>query len=214
MKIKGAIFDLDGTLLDSMIVWDTLAEDYLRSRGIEPRENLTEKFKNMSLPQAASYYQSVYGLTDTVETIIDGVNRLVATFYIEKVQVKTGALEFLEILKQRGVKMCVTTAADRDLAQAALKRNRLLPYFESILTCGEVGHSKDEPEIFFAAQKILTTPMEHTWIFEDALHAVQTGKSAGFPVAAVYDKAESAPEKIRETADLYIHSFEEMRDLL
>lgn len=214
MKIKGAIFDLDGTLLDSMIVWDTLAEDYLRSRGIEPRENLTEKFKNMSLPQAACYYQSVYGLTDTVDAIIAGVNRLIATFYIEKVQAKKGVREFLEILKKRGVKMCVTTAADRNLAQAALKRNQLLPYFESIFTCGEVGHSKDEPVIFFAAQKNLVTPIEHTWVFEDALHAVKTAKAAGFPVVAVYDKAESAPEKMRESADLYIHSFEEMRDLL
>lgn len=214
MKIKGAIFDLDGTLLDSMIVWDTIAEDYLRSRGIEPRENLTEKFKDMSLTQAARYYQRVYGLPDSVDAIIDGVKRLIATFYIEKVQAKAGALALLEQLQKMGVKMCVTTAADKFLATSALERNGLLPYFTAIIGCDEIGHSKDEPDIFFAAQRLLGTAQAYTWVFEDALHAVKTAKAAGFPVIGVYDKAESEAKAVQIAADYYIHSFTEMRDLL
>lgn len=214
MKMEGAIFDLDGTLLDSMFIWDTIGEDYLRSRGIEPHENLYEKFKDMSLSQAAAYYQSEYGLADGTDAIIDGVGRLIGGFYMDKVQPKAGVAEFLAALQKRNVKMCVTTANKESLAKAALLKNGLLSYLEEILTCQDVGYGKDEPQIFNAAWQLLQTPKAHTWVFEDALHAVHTAKAAGFPVVGVYDKAESHPDQLRRSADLYIHSFWEMRDLL
>jgi HAD superfamily hydrolase (TIGR01509 family) len=214
MNIEGAIFDLDGTLLDSMFIWDTIGESYLRSRGIEPQENLNEKFKAMSLYQAACHYQSEYGLTDSADVIMDGVNDMVRHYYTDEVQPKAGVAAFLAELKQRDVNMCIATATDRPLAEAALSRCGLLSYFGEIFTCGSVGRGKDEPEIYRAAHRFLQTPKSGTWVFEDAYYAVRTAKAAGFPVVGVYDPSAGHAEEIRALADLYIRSFEEMEDIL
>lgn len=214
MKIEGAIFDLDGTLLDSMAIWDHLAEDYLLRRKINPKENLSKKFKEMSLYQAASYYQSHYGITDSIDEIIHDVTKMIEEFYLHQALPKAGIADFLAELQNRGVKMCVTTCNDRNLALTSLTHLGLLSFFKEILTCNDGEYSKDEPHIFYAAQTLLETPTKTTWVFEDAFHAVKTAKTAGFPVVAVYDKSESEQEKVRETADLVIHSFAEMRDYL
>ena len=101
--IKGAIFDLDGTLFDSMFIWDTIGEIYLRSIGYEPKENLNETFKTMSLYNAACYYKSEYGVTLSVDEIMDGVNRMVEKYYINEVQLKPGVYDFVKHLHNIGV---------------------------------------------------------------------------------------------------------------
>ena len=99
-NVAGIIFDLDGTLLDSMGIWDTIGEDYLRSLGIEPRENLAETFKEMSLSQSAAYYQKVYGVEKSEEEIIQGIHDLIAEFYMKKAPLKEGVKEALELLQK------------------------------------------------------------------------------------------------------------------
>jgi len=214
MKIDGAIFDLDGTLLDSMFIWDILGEQYLISRGIKPHENLKEKFKSMSLYQAACYYQTEYGLANSTDVIMDGVNHMIQHFYKDEVLPKMGVLKFLGELKKRQVKMCVATATDRHLAEAALLHTGLLSYFGEIFTCSSVGHGKDEPDIYHAAHHFLQTPKSSTWIFEDALYAVSTAKRAGYRVIGVFDRSAGHDDEIRTLADLYIRSFKEMEELL
>jgi len=214
MKIDGAIFDIDGTLLDSMPVWQTLGEDYLISRGIKPHENLKEKFKDMSLYEAALYYKSEYGIKDCTETIMAGVNALLADFYKYKAPPKEGAAGFLSELERRHVKMCVATATDAPLVNAALKRCGMLRFFSEIFTCTEVGSGKDKPCIFNAALSFLGTPKSGTWVFEDALYAVETAKAAGFNVAGIYDRFEKNAEAVIKKSDVYIRSFKEAGDLL
>ena len=115
MRIRGAIFDVDGTLLDSMFIWDTIGETYLRSIGYQPKENLNETFKNMSLHQAACYYQTEYGVTLSIDQIMDGVNAMLERYYRFEVPLKPGVAELLERLRQSGVKLCIATATDRHL---------------------------------------------------------------------------------------------------
>ena len=214
-KIDGAIFDLDGTLLDSMYIWDTIGSDYLRSLSIQPRENLNRTFKTMSLLQAAAYYRSEYGVALSTNEIMDGVNNMIERFYFYDVKAKPGVKNVLEQLKTAGVRMCVATATDRHLAEAALRHNGILGYFSGIFTCTEVGSGKDAPEIFNQALEHLGTPRQHTLVFEDALYAVKTAKDAGFAVVAVYDKSEAEHSgAIRSLADIYINSFEEMRNYI
>ncbi|MEA4921552.1 MAG: HAD family phosphatase [Clostridiaceae bacterium] len=214
MKIEGAIFDLDGTLLDSMFIWDTIGEDYLRTRGIEPRENLNERFKNMSLYQAACYYQTEYGLTESTDTIMADINDMIHDFYIGEVRPKMGVPQVLEELGRRKVKMCIATATDRHLVEAALGRLGLLSYFGDIFTCSSVGYGKDEPYIYNTAHSFLQTPKDVTWVFEDALYAVKTAKKAGYHVVGVFDRSSGHDAEIKSLADIYIGSFKEMEDIL
>ena len=209
MRIRGAIFDVDGTLLDSMFIWDTIGETYLRSIGYQPKENLNETFKNMSLHQAARYYQTEYGVTLSIDEIMDGVNAMLERYYRFEVPLKPGVAELLERLRQSGVKLCIATATDRHLVEAALDRCGVLSCFGEIFTCNEVGHGKDEPDIFEASLRFLGTRREETLVFDDALYAVRTAKEAGFPVAAVYDSHEKEQDKVRLLADIYL-KLEEM----
>ena len=210
MRIRGAIFDVDGTLLDSMFIWDTIGETYLRSIGYQPKENLNETFKNMSLRQAARYYQTEYGVTLSIDQIMDGVNAMLERYYRFEVPLKPGVAELLERLRQDGVKLCIATATDRHLVEAALDRCGVLSCFGEIFTCNEVGHGKDEPDIFEAALRFLGTRKEETIVFDDALYAVRTAKEAGFPVAVIYDSHEKNQKEIRALADFYIENFSQI----
>ena len=209
MRIRGAIFDVDGTLLDSMFIWDTIGETYLRSIGYQPKENLNETFKNMSLHQAARYYQTEYGVTQSIDEIMDGVNAMLERYYRFEAPLKPGAAELLERLRQSGVRLCIATATDRHLVEAALNRCGVLSCFGEIFTCNEVGHGKDEPDIFEAALRFLGTEKSETVVFDDSLYAIRTAKETGFPVAAVYDSHEKEQDKVRLLADIYL-KLEEM----
>ncbi|MDE7171441.1 MAG: HAD family phosphatase [Oscillospiraceae bacterium] len=213
MRIRGAIFDVDGTLLDSMSIWDTIGESYLRSIGYEPRENLNEVFKNMSLHQAACYYQNEYGVTLSTDEIMSGVNAMLEQFYRYEAPLKPGIKELLALLWQKNVKMCIATATDRYLVEAALGRCGVLSCFDGIFTCNEVGHGKDEPHIFEAALRSLGTKMTETIVFDDALYAIRTAKGAGFPVAAVYDSHEGAQDEVHALADVYLDDLTQLNKL-
>ena len=187
MKMTGAIFDMDGTMLDSMPIWDRVGIDYLAGLGIQARPDLPERLLTMSMRQAAAYFRSGYGVNLPEAEIMDGINARIEAFYR---------------------KTAPATATDRPLAEAALRRTGLLSYFSFLLTCTEVGFGKDSPDIFVLAQKKLGTPREQTVVFEDALYAMQTAKRAGFPVAAVYDASSQADqEQIRQLADVYMPLF-------
>lgn len=210
--MEGAIFDVDGTLLDSMSIWDTIGEDYLRSIGFEPRERLNETFQTMSLYQAAVYYRNEYHVTLTVDEIMSGINRMLETYYRDEVLAKPGVKEFLQKLKENGVKMCIATATDEYMVKAALKRCGISEYFSAIFTCTSVGHGKDEPEIYRAACKHLQTKKQKTVVFEDALHAVMTSVKDGFVTAAVYDEHENRKEEMKKITDCYISDYREIND--
>ena len=205
--IQGAIFDVDGTLLDSMSVWANIGADYLRFLGYEPRENLNETFKSMSLYQAACYYQSEYAVTLSTEEIIAGVNDRIGQFYRERAGLKPGVAGFLRQLREKGVKMCIATATDRPLVEAALERCGVLAYFSDIFTCFSVGHGKDEPVIYRTALEHLQTARAKTIVFEDALYAARTARRDNFVTAAVYDAYEKHQAELRAAADLYITDF-------
>ena len=207
--IRGAVFDADGTLLDSMWIWDSIAEDYLRSLNIEPKENLTELFQSFSLKQAAEYYQTHCGVRLSTEEIIRGVDALMERYYREQVALKPGAAGFLMKLREQGVKMCIATTTDSHLIKAALERCGVRNFFEEILTCAGVGHGKEEPVIYREAVKRLGVKKEETLVFEDALHAVQTAKRDGFCTVAVYDRHEKNQEEVKALADFCLADFEE-----
>ncbi len=205
--IKGAIFDLDGTILDSMFVWDTIGEDYLRSLGKEPKENLKETFKTFSLEQAAHYYKENYGVALPVSEIISGVNKMVEKYYTDSIPLKSGVEMFLEKFKEKGIKMCIATVTDKHLVESALERLGIRNYFSEIFTCTSVGHGKEEPHIYREAQKHLGTSKSETVVFEDALYSLKTAKSDGFITAGVFDAHEENQEELKNLSDCYIEDY-------
>lgn len=214
MKIKGAIFDLDGTLLDSMHAWENVARDYILGRGMIPRPGLREAVRPLSLLQVAEYFRAEYNVPGELQEIMDGVNKVIEGFYFEKAVLKPGAMELLSSLERQGVRMCIATATDRYLVEAALKRNGILSYFSGIITCTETGCGKDRPEIFHKALKLLGTAKEETAVFEDAHYAVKTAREAGFWVVGVYDpSSEAFWEQIKSLANVYINSLSEWGNL-
>ena len=207
-EFKGAIFDMDGTLLNSMHMWDAIAARYLQSRGIDPKPDLAEKTKSKTGRQVARLFRREYGLKQSPEDIIDGFNGLLMNFYADKVQPKSGVLEMLETLSRRGVKMCLATATDCHLVEAGLRRIGILDYFGRVFTCTEAGAGKEQPDIFLQALRYLGTDIAETVVFEDAFYAVKTAKRAGFTVAAVYDPSpHHHADECRVIADYYIPSF-------
>ena len=205
--LKGAIFDFDGTLFNSMFIWDTSGEVYLRSIGIEPRGDLQKVLKPMSLLQSATYIREKYVIPLTVEEIMDGVNHTVEDFYFHTVQPKKGVVAFLEQMKKQGVRMCIATATDRYQVEAALKRCGMESFFSEIFTCTDVGHGKDEPIIFQKAMDYLGTTKANTVVFEDAYHAAKTAKADGFITVAIFDSYETKQAELHSVSDCFIENF-------
>ena len=205
--IKGAIFDFDGTLLDSMFIWDTIGEEYLRSLGKEPHEDLKETFMTLTLEEAAVYYREHYGVTLSVKEIVDGVNAMVEQTYRTKVTLKPGIAEYLAWLKENGVRMCVATVTDRYLVEETLERLGVRHYFSEIFTCAEVGFGKDKPIIYQKALEHLGTEKSDTYVFEDLPFALNTAKTDGFPTVGVYDRHEVHQDELKGLADYYIFDF-------
>lgn len=211
MRLQSAIFDMDGTLLDSMPIWQGLGAAMMRDLGFAPDAALEAKLKTLSLRDGVAYCKDYYQLAQTVEELVGLVFDKIHEFYCERVQTKPGVEKFLSLLKMEGVWMYVATATDRHLAEAALRCAGIDGYFRGILTCQEVGQGKDSPEIFERCMRRLRSNKKDTVIFEDALHAIETAKAAGFRVCGVYDdSAREDQEAIRRIADYYITSFEEM----
>ncbi len=206
--IKGVIFDVDGVLLNSMPIWENLGELYLRSLGVEAEKDLGEILFTMSLEEGADYLISQYGLNKTPEEIVEGLNREVRDFYAERVPLKEGVREFLYEFNEKKIPMVIATSGDRKNTEAALRRLKVLNYFQGIFTCSEIGSGKNKPDIYLAAALQMEADPAETWVFEDAYHAIRTAKSVGFKTAAVYDKANDKDlAQIWNAADIYLPEF-------
>ena len=210
-KIKGAIFDLDGVLLDSMSIWTDLGARYLAAHGIEAEEGLAEILFSMSMEQGAEYLVKNYPLTETAEEARDGMRDMLRDFYYDEVGAKAGAEELLAGLEKLGVKITAATSSPRGHVEAALERNGLLRYIPKIFTSAEVGSSKHTPEIYDAAASYMGTERGQTLVFEDSLYALKTAADAGFRAVGVFDAdGESDQKGVEETGEIYL---KELTDL-
>lgn len=214
MRLQSAIFDMDGTLLDSMGMWRTLASVLVRNHGGQAPEGLDRRVASLGLWEGTAYCKEACGLPGTVEELVQEIWGQIENFYRHDVRPKEGLIRFLSVLKMQGVWMYVATATDRPLAEAALKTAGIDGFFRGLITSQEAGQSKrDGPEIYERALRRLRSTKKDTVVFEDALHALRTAKAAGFRTAAVYDPSEPDQAEMRRLADYYITSFEEMTEM-
>lgn len=207
--MKAAIFDLDGTLIDSMWIWKDLASKYLQTIGIEAPEDLRASIKHYSLLEACSYLKDRFNIDSSPEEINNQAEELLKGYYENEFQLKPYVMETLEELNRRGVKMCVATATEDRLALAVMKRLKIDHYFEFLQTCNATGLQKGNKKFFQIAMDKFNEDPKDIWVFEDAYHCMVSAKKANLNVVAVEDpSAEEDRNKIKEEADIYITSFE------
>lgn len=210
MKLAHAIFDLDGTLLDSQNIWDNLAVEYLSRFSIAIPANLQETLGKMSLSQSARYFQEELGVPHQPEEILTSFGEMIGAAYRHSLPLKEGAAEFLHRLHRQGTRLCIATASAPEAAHLALTRLGVRSCFAFILTCEQVGAAKDKPIIYLEAARRLGASPADTMVFEDSLFCIRTAKGAGFPVAGVEDKSHRRDqEAIRALADWYLPAYAE-----
>ena len=185
--IKGAIFDADGTLIDSMGMWDTVGARYLASLGVEARPGLRAILFPMTQVEGAVYMKEAYALAQSHQEIIEGINRTVWDFYRYEVKAKPGALDFLKALRAKGIPCTLATNTDRGPITDGLKTAGLFELLDEIYTCRELNTGKDKPFIYDHARDRMGTTTQETWVFEDAVHGAKTAFQAGYRVAGLAD---------------------------
>ncbi|MGN0157603.1 MAG: HAD family hydrolase [Brotaphodocola sp.] len=211
---KAVLFDLDGTLIDSMWMWKQIDIEYLGKFGYECPETLQKVIEGMSFTETAVYFKETFSIPDSLEEIKQTWIDMSIDKYRKEVPLKRGAGEFLEYLKEHGIKAGIATSNGQDMVDAVLTALKIAPYFQVITTACEVAHGKPAPDIYLKVAESLGVAPEDCMVFEDVPAGIMAGKAAGMAVCAVEDdfSAEMREEK-KQLADFFIEDYNEILEL-
>ena len=214
-NIKGVIFDLDGTLVDSMWIWKQIDIEYLGARGIEMPADLQSKIEGMSFYETAVYFKETYNIPDSLEVIMANWNEMAMEKYKSVVRLKEGVNDFLQLLRDRGIVMGIATSNSRILTEAALDNLGIAEYFGAIVTGSEIIKGKPEPDVYLTAAGKLAIEPKSCLVFEDLPFGIMAGKRAGMKTCAIDDvySAFMWDEKVT-LADYNIKSYKEILEAL
>ena len=206
--IEAVIFDLDGTLIDSMWVWEKIDEEYLDRFNKEKPDDLSVMIEGRSFRETAELFKSKFQLPRSIEEIEEDWNNMAWDKYKSEVTLKKGAMKLLQTLKEKKIKMGIATSNSRKLVELVTKANGISDFFDYVCTATEVQKGKPEPDIYLRVAKGLNKNPRKCLVFEDVVNGIIAGKRANMKVCAVYDEAskDSTPQKI-EYADYYVENF-------
>lgn len=209
--IGAVIFDLDGTLVDSMWMWETIDVEYLARFGIEFPEDLQRGIEGMSFSETAVYFKERFRLPDSLDQIKSDWNKMAWDKYLHEVPLKEGVREFLEYLKSMNIPAGIATSNSRELVELVINKHNINGYFSSIRTSCEVSKGKPSPDIYLLVAMDLNVEPEKCLVFEDVIQGIMAGKNANMRVCSVYDEysKDDEKEKIR-LSDYYIRSMKEV----
>lgn len=209
--IKAAIFDMDGTIVDSMWVWENIDIDYLNSNNLSLPPTLKSDIAHLSYDEVAAYFKKAFNLPYTIEEIKGHWNELAYKEYCTNVKLKPGVKRFLELLKSMNIKIALATSNNRLLLEACLKSNGIYNYFDVITTTDEVTRGKDCPDVYLLTAERLGIDPKNCIVFEDILPAVKGAKLANMKVVGVYDDhAIHQHEEMIKIADKFIKEYDEL----
>lgn len=208
MDFNAAIFDLDGTILDSMDVWEHIDIQFLKKRNLPVPENYVTEICARSFEEAAQYTIDLFGLQETVEGIIEEWNNMAVEEYSNHVGLLPYALDYLLCLKEHGIKLAVATGLPEKLYMPCLKNNSILELFDALCSTDEVQRGKEYSDVFELAARKLGVAPEHCIVFDDVLPAIKSAKAASMLAGGIYDKY-SADQRaeIERIADIYLLDF-------
>lgn len=208
-NIKAIIFDMDGTLIDSMWVWRQVDIDYLKNKNIDLPEDLHKAIDGLSFTDTAIYFKNRFNIPDSIEEIKKEWTLMVKDYYKTVIKAKDGVKDFLQYLKSHEYKIGMATSNYMELIEPVLASNKIDEFFDVIVTTCEVPRDKSYPDVFLETAKRLNVAPEECLVFEDTLKAVQGAKLAGMKVVGIYDAhGTCTPEELKETADHLIDDFE------
>lgn len=212
--IKAAIFDLDGTLVDSMWVWTAIDKEYIEKYDLKLPEDFHKKIEGMSYTETAQYFLDTFPqITMSLEELKAKWTEMAFQKYTQEVTLKEGVYEFLEELKKRNIRMGIATSNGRKLVEGVLKARKIAHFFEVIVTSCEVNAGKPAPDVYLKAAKMLNTEAARCLVFEDVPMGILAGKNAGMKVCAVEDEYSKPQEmKKRELADYYIQNYNDIKN--
>ncbi len=218
MNIKTAIFDMDGTLVDSLMLWDvmwsTLGEKYLNNSNFKPSIEVDKKVRTLTLKDAMQLIHEKYNIGQNADQLLSLANQSMTNFYKNKVELKKGVKEFLDHLKNTGAKMCIVSATAPEFIIMALEHCGIKEYFQTVISCAEIGKGKEFPDAFLSACNYFNVPPEKTWVFEDSLVAIETAVKAGMKTVGIYDKYNFGHDKMQQIATKYIAKGETLLKLI
>lgn len=210
-NIKACIFDLDGTLVDSMWMWPEIDKEYLGRFGIEYYDNLKNEIDGISFHETAVYFKNKFGISDSIEKICKDWEDMAYDKYKYEVKEKRGCQKFLEQLKSKGIKMGIATSNNRSMVDVVLESLGMKNFFEVITTSDEVKKGKPAPDVYLTTAKLLNVEPKHCLVFEDVVAGIIAGKSAGMKVCAVEDDfTREVRQRKKELSDYYIDDYSEL----
>ena len=210
-NIKGVIFDLDGTLIDSMWVWDQIDIEYLSEKNLEVPKNLNDEIGHLSFNQVAVYFKERFKLKDSLDEIKQRWSDMAYYHYSTDIKLKEGVVEFLNFLKESNIKIGLATSNSRDLLEVVLKNNNIYDYFDAITITDEVSVGKHEPDVYLLAAKKLNVSPSECLVFEDIVQAIKGAKKAEMKVIGVADSRNlDDRDEIISLTDKFITNFNEM----
>lgn len=210
-SFEGVIFDFDGTLVDSMFVWDHLDIDFCTKYGLTMKPGYSEKITALGFEGTARYFIEDLGLDMEVPEVIDRFNDMAYDQYAHEVLCKPGVKKYLALCKARGVKVGIASSLGRKLLEVALKNNGLSQTFDTISLSDECGHDKYESDIYLIAAKNMGVRPDACLVFEDIVPAIRSAQRAGMFAVGVLDKHEQQDTvELRAVADTFIESFEDL----
>lgn len=208
---KAALFDLDGTLVDSMWMWGQIDIEFLGRFGYECPGDLQKTIEGMSFSETAVYFKKRFDLPMTLDEIKKCWIDMSIDKYRHKVPLKEGALNFLKYCKENKIRTAIATSNGREIVNALIDSLKIGGYLQEIITACEVNAGKPEPDIYLEAARRLSVPAEECIVFEDIPAGILAGKRAGMTVIAVKDDwSGNQDEEIRSLSDGYIQNFSEL----
>lgn len=209
---KAIIFDLDGTLVDSMGVWKEIDIEYLAEYGQTLPDDLQKCIEGMCFRDTAIYMKNRFSIPDDVDTIMARWNQMAEYKYTHQVTLKPGVIELIENAKEHGLKLGIATSNSRHLMDALAKAKDIEKYFDYILTGCETLKSKPDPEVYITAAEKLGVDPKDCLVFEDIVVGITAGKRAGMTVCGVEDHYSSYQRKEKmELSDYYIETYYDVK---
>ena len=207
-NIKACLFDLDGTLVDSMHIWKDIDIEFLAKFGYDLPPTLQKDIEGMGFSETAQHFKDRFHLPISIEEIMSHWNEMAFQKYSEEIGFKQGAFAFLKLLKEQGIRTAICTSNSRELVMAVGEHLGFLPYFDTIVTSCEVGAGKPAPDVYLEAAKRIGVAPENCLVFEDIVVGLTAGKRAGMRLCAIEDTFSADQREAKKTmADYYIEDY-------